>query len=125
MLFCFLFPAAGLVTPFVALMAPGELTPWGLAMSALLLLTSILSPFAYYLAFRFVVLGKYELSKRAAAVLGGLAAWTLVGNTYFVLNIASPGFALRSVLLMAVFPALAAMHIVFMAKREQGELGVA
>ena len=125
MLLCFLFPAVGLVMPIVAMTAPGEFPPWGIAMSVLLLSTSIVSPFAYYIAFRIIVLQKRELSKRAATVLGGLAAWTLVGNSYFALSIASPGFELRSILLMAVIPALAAMHIVFMSKREQGELSVA
>lgn len=55
-------------------------------------------------------------------VFGALAVWTLIGNIIFVLTVASPGYELRGIFLMALLPIAGAAHRIYMARSDPGEL---
>jgi len=119
MLLCFLLPTGGLFVAIAAL--TGYLPPWGAPISALLLTTSLVGPLGLFLAFRSIVLEHRQVSKGTVLVLCALAAWTFVGNTYFVLTVASPLSELRTIVLMAVLPVVGVAHLVYMGSEERSE----
>jgi len=122
MLLCFLIPTQALLAAFVAIALPPFTPFWSTPLSALLLTTSLIGPVGLFLAFKSIVLEQRQMSKGLAVGFCGLAGWTFVGNAFFVLSIASPGYELRGVFLMALLPLVGAVHLVYLANTEKGEL---
>jgi hypothetical protein len=125
MLLCFLQPTgAGLLGLFTTPLFAGH-PPFGAPISVLLVTTSFVGPLGLFLAFKFIVLAQRWMSKRITAVLCALAAWTFVGNTFFVLSVASRGFELRAFVLLALLPVVGAAHLVYLANTGRRELAAA
>jgi hypothetical protein len=124
MLLCFLAPTA--LLGGLATLVPAGYSPfWGMPMSALLLTTSLVGPVGLFLAFKFVVLERRQMSRDVTRVLGASAGWAFVGNTFFALSVASPGYELRVIILYALLPVLGAAHLTYMASRDREELAPA
>jgi hypothetical protein len=126
MLLCFLQPTGGVLLAVISVVAIAGFSPgWGAPVSALLLSTSLVGPLGLFLAFKFIVLERPQMSKGVTLVFGVLAGWTFIGNTYFVLNFASPLSELRAIILMALLPVVGAAHLVYLASTERSELAPA
>ena len=120
MLLCFLVPTAALFGAIVTIVLAGYPRFWSTPLSALLL-TSLVGPLGLSLAFKSIVLERPQMSKMISLVLRATAAWTFVGNTFFVLTVASPGYQLRGIILMALLPVVGA----YMANTEGSRLASA
>jgi hypothetical protein len=119
MLLCFLVPTAALLGLFATIVLAGYSPFWGTPISALLLTTSLVGPLGLFLAFKSIVLEQLQMSKSITLVFSALAGWTFIGNTFFVLSIASPGYELRGIIITAILPVVGAAHLVYMANTER------
>jgi len=116
MLLCFLVPTQALVAVFFI----ADSVPfWSTGLGVLLLTTSLVGPFGLYLAFRAIVFERRQMSMSVMTLFCALAGWTFVGNIFFVLSVTSPGYEIRSIVLMALLPAVGAAHLVYMANAER------
>lgn len=122
MLLCFVQPTGGGLLGLFSNALFGGQPPFGASVAVLLLTTSFVGPLGLFLGFNFIVLEQRSLSKRMTFVLCALAAWTFVGNTLFVLSVASPASQLRAFVLLALFPLLGAAHLVYLANAGRREL---
>lgn len=122
MLSCFMLPTAVALGLFGAIVFAEYPPFWGTRMSALLLTTSLVGPVGLFVAFKSIVLERRRMSKSIALAFCALAGWTLVGNTYFVLSVASPGYELRGITLLALLPIAGVAHLVYMANEGRSEL---
>lgn len=125
MLLCFVVPTGTVLSGFITIIFSESLQFWSTPMSALLLTTGLVGPLGLFLAFKSIVLETRQMSKRMTFVFSALAGWTFVGNTFFVLSVASPGYELRAIILMALLPAVGAAHLVYLANAERNELAPA
>ena len=122
MLLCFVqATGGGLLGLFSSALFAGD-PPFGAPVAVLLLTTSLVGPLGLFLGFKFIVLEQRWLSRRMTVVLCTLATWTFVGNTFFVLTVASPGSQLRAFVLLALLPLLGAAHLVYLANAGRREL---
>lgn len=122
MLLCFLMPTAALLGQLITSVLSGFSPPWSTPLSVLLLTTSVVGPLGLFLSFEYIVLEQHQLNKGITLVFCALAAWTFVGNTFFVLSVASPGYELRGIFLLALLPVVGAAHLVYMANTERSQL---
>ena len=125
MLLCFLLPTAALLGLLLAIVLAEYPSFWGTRMSALLLTTSFVGPLGLFLAFKSIVLEQRQMSRSIALAFCALAGWTFVGNTFFVLSVASPGYELRGIILLALLPVAGAAHLIYMANTERSVLAPA
>ena len=125
MLLCFLLPTAALLGLLLAIVLVEYPSFWGTRMSALLLTTSFVGPLGLFLAFKSIVLEQRQMSRSIALAFCALAGWTFVGNTFFVLSVASPGYELRGIILLALLPVAGAAHLIYMANTERSVLAPA
>jgi hypothetical protein len=122
MLLCFFLPTAAFLGVFVAIVLAEYPPFWGTGMSALLVTTSFVGPLGLFLAFKSIVLEQRRMSKSITLFFCALAGWTFLGNTFFVLSVASPGYELRGIILLALLPVVGAAHLIYVANTGRSEL---
>ena len=125
MLLCFMMPTASLIGLFFLTAIQGNPEYWSTNVSSLfsilLFTTSFVGPLGLYLAFRSVVLRHRRIGKGLGFVFPALAAWTLVGNSFFVLSVSAPGYELRGIFRMAILPSIGAAHLIWMSKADRSD----
>jgi hypothetical protein len=81
--------------------------------------TSLIGPAGLVMAFKYIVLERVQWNRALSATLCVLAAWTFVGNIFFALIVASPGYEWQAITLLAVLPLLGAAHLFYIAKAKR------
>ena len=111
----FSIPALG----FVAMLTPPYYAPWREII--FILSIALLGPIGLIVAFKSVVLNRPALSSTGSWALGMLAAWALLADLVYLL---ARGGATqldwwRGYILVALLPALGAIHLIYLATRSR------
>ena len=104
---------------FFALFWPGV---WLIPTFGLLLFlfsVQLVGPIGLILAFRLIVLEHTSMGKFVMAALCIPAAWTFIGFSIFTMIVSHPGDLWQGFILLAILPALGAVHLVYMSNPEE------
>ena len=90
-----------------------------------LLPSYLVGPIGLFIAFRLIVLERISMSRTMMLVLSIFAAWTFIGNSIFMLYVSNPADIWRGLILLAILPALGAVHLIYMSNPERKVLTAA